>query len=404
MFRCVESLSPCKTCLSVADFDDTLLEIQSILKKVENSPKHADNKQAMLERAFKLGTNCLHSKKGDPDKQLALLFSEILRQYASLCYEDNIFIAKQILLASLGLHLYGIDVLNASIDMRDFYSLDNLRSLSETRPLIFSALEQSILTMNADACMIRAYKSSFIQPDSQKNLFHLAEAVRWLGHCYQSLASDHAESISSLLRLSESLLLLADDERSRHALADLYVRARQYITPQPTNADELGHFYDICLRYDSSAYMQARVAHQHFCALSAHGYQNEALPHIYAAMNIASKLEEGDEKLALLADFCDHYAYYLMNPNTLDLPLASQLFKTSTPYATQCRSEGRDLFTFALYDMHAAQFKLLTGELQEAKNLIESALATLHKYPHQNSTLLIQADALKSLIHKTTVE
>lgn len=410
MFPFVENLNPCKTCLSIGDFDDALLEIQSLLKQGETSSGQA-NKQSILENAFKLAYACLHAtRKSNPDKQLALLFAEILRQYASLYYKEDIFTAKQILLASLGCHLYGIQLFSDCIDMRDFHSLNDLKLIAQSRPLLFSALEQSIFSMHGDTCMTRAYKSSFIQQDSQKNLFLLAETIRGFGHCCQHLTANaqtdsrETPSFQPLLRLSESLLLLAQNEDSHHALADLYVQARPYLHSQPQDAAELEHFYDICLSYDSSAEMRARVARQHFLVLSNNGYRAEALSHIHVALNIVATLQENDYKFALLAELCNDYAKYLMHPENPDVTLAEQLLETSINYTDQCRASGRDCFSFALYDISSAELHLLKGKLETAKNFIERALTTLHKYPYQQEALLIKAEALKSLIHKTTIE
>lgn len=411
MFPLIENINPCKSWLSITDFDDALLDLHTLLKQAEATFCEED-KQKILEKAFKLASACLHAtKKGNPNKHLALIFAEILRQYAALCCEENVYIAKQIFLASLGCHLYGIDCFSTCIDMHDFASLKDLKSAAASQPLLFSNLESSILSMPGDTCLIQAYKSSFIQQDSQKNLFCLAEALRGLGHSYQCL---HEGSLSipapspffrPLLQLSESLLLLAQNDESRRALADLYVQARHYLHSQPQTLEEIEHFYDICLSYDSSEGMQVRVAHQYFLILSQHGYRKEALPYIHQALNtIAGISLEHEKQLSLLANLCNDYALYLMNPHTPDLKLAEQLLETSVNYANRSRAAGRDLFIFARYDISSAQLYLLKGDLQTARNLIERALATLHKYPFHHEDLLIQAEALKSLIHQTTFE
>lgn len=418
MLRFLEALNPWNSCFTVTDFEDALVDINSILKKIDlaskdtsHSPSHAQTKQ-MLETAFSLTASCLNAtRKQKPDTELTFLLAEILRHYASLCYHENYFSAKQLLLVSFNLHLYSIGIFNECIDIRDYMSLENLRHQSEIKPNLFTTMEESVLTTSMDRCMTLAYTSSFAQYSPKNKLYCIAETARWLGHCYQhldqttQLSTENELRFSNLFVLSESLHLLADNEESKACLADLYYQAWPFMYKRKNPEDFKGacQLYEKALYYDPSKEMQAKVANQRFLILFDHKQKSEALSQISKAILAAETLEDSDEHRLLLASLYDNYASYLMDPDALNLEHAEINLARTSKYAAQSRANGKDYLQFAFYDLRFAEFKFVSGEFKAAKELVERALTTIRKHPHSQAPHLVKAEAFRSLIDKTLV-
>lgn len=400
----LEALNPWSSCLSVTDFEDALIDIKGILTAVDSEIPDLE-KKVLLEKAFQLTVTCLNaSSKQKTDKQLSFLLAETLRQYSTLCYHDNYFAAKQLLVIAFNLHLYTIGIFNECIDLKNYPSLEDLKKQSESNPLFSAAMEHSILTMSIDRCISLAYTDSFLQHSPKRRLYSLAETARWLGHCYQNINETQAVNsendlrFSQLFHLSESLHLFIDDETSKKALADLYFQAWPFMHQRKNSSDisETCQLYEKALVLDPSTEMQLKTAMIRFATLFANGRKNEALPFMLKALTDAEMLEETAKNRFLLFSLHDHCARYHMDTESLNIQAAEESFSKACQYR-----HGKEWLPFALFDMRYAEFKYVTGEFEPAKRLIESSLSTLRKQPFSNHPFLHQAEALKSIIDKT---
>lgn len=418
MLRFLEALNPWNSCFTSTDFEDALIDLHAILNQIDSASKDgmveghlsSEEKKALLENAFNLASLCSKAAgKQKPDKQLCFLLADILRQYALVCYEENYFATKQILVLALNLHLYCIGIFNECLPIDDFSSLEDLKKQCEAKPTLFSAMERSIASTSGDRCLTLAHTSSFLEPSPKKKLYSLAETARWLGQCYQNLDQDklnRADSdlrFSQLFELSESLHLLIDDENSKHCLADLYYQAWPFmhLRKKPLEVNEACQLYEKALFYDGSQEMQARIANGRFLILFSHERKKEALPFIQKALSLAERLNDSDKHRLLLANIYYNYSRYLMDPEALDLEQAEVFLSKACNYAAKCRAEGKDHLQFALYDLQFAEFKFVMGEFQTADEIVERSLITLQKQPQSQHPYLFHAEALKSLISKT---
>lgn len=404
MLQCLKALKQ-HCCFTTVDFQDALLEIGVILEQTASFA----NKKEQLERAYALALTCLTAnRKRQPDRQLAFLTAEILFQYGRLCFDESYFGAKQILLAALNMHFYAVKLLNECIDLRDFASLDALRSKGEAKSDLFEAMEHLIATMDVDCCVSLAYTDTLVQRSPAKRLLNLAQILRWLGHSYQNIDAcklphpDNLARFEQLFNTSEALLLLADSEESKRELADLYYQAWPFMHQfkDPDDVEGVCALYETALTYDSSTEMQARVANMRFLALFSAGRKDESLPYIQKAIALAETLEDTPKHRFLLANFYHNFAGYLMTPETVDLEQAQACLQRVDDYATACRAAGRDHLYFALYDMRLAELKMVQGDDETAKQIIARALATLQKHPHSQQPHLLKAEAIQSLINQ----
>lgn len=416
MLQSLEALNPFRWCFSATDYDDTLIEIEAILRTVtpmtgtEIALLDTAEKKQRLEKAYALAALCLNeSGKHSPDKQLAFLFGDILWQYARECYEDSYIGSKQVLLAAANLHLYSIGLQDTCIDMRDFSSLEDLKHHGEKRLNLFASTEHLISSIDPDRYVSTAYTSTLAQSYPQRRMLSLAQTLRWLGHCYQNL--DQTKTVNTendrlfehLFTTSESILLLADSELSKQALGDLYFRAWPFLhqRKQPNDTDGICALYDKALAYDDSKYRQAQVAQKHFQTLFAAGRMNEALVQIHKAIAMAKTLEDSEPVRFMLADLYHDYASYCLSPETLELDIAEINLNRAVGYADQRREAGADHLNFALYDIQFAEFKIVKGEFKEARMIAEHALETLRKHPQSQQPHIYKAEALKSYLEKS---
>ena len=413
MLRCLESFNPVRYCFTTADFDNHLLTIDGLLRDYEkkiadpSTAFHISEKKQLLEDAYALALICLDaSNKSKPDKQLIFLIGDILRQYGHLCYADSFLDSKQILLASLNMQLYAIDLIPTCFDMLEFSSLDDLKKQAQAKPNLFSATEDLIPSTQTECCVLAALTNTLAQGYPSRRLFNLADTVRWLGHCYQridsycALNSANDQRFAQLFDLSEALLLIIDDERSRRELGDLYFRAWPFMHQRkhPEDVDQLCALYKKALSYDPSPEMQARVANMCFLCLSKAQRNDEAFACIKQAVEVAKKLSEHGSNRLLIAEVHNNYASHFMDTETLDLKQAEECLNVSLSYAAKCRQEGEDHVRFAAYDMRFAEIKLVLGEFEKATEAIERAIGTLKKIPPSKQALLVKAESLKCLI------
>lgn len=413
MLPFLEALNPWNSCFTVTNFEDALIDIADILKTID--PTSNQNTQALsyqekksyLEKAFNLAVVCLNaSSKQKTDKQLSFFLADILRQYATLCYHDHYFAAKQLLVVSLNLHLYTIGVFNECIDLKHYPSLEDLKKQSEANPLFFYAMEQSILSTSTDRCVSLAYKDSFLQPTPKKRLYSLAETTRWLGHCYQNInqtktiCNENDLRFSQLFGLSESLHLFIDDEYSKHALADLYVQAWPFMHQRKHPLDIQGtcQLYEKALTLNPSTEMQMQVAMKRFLTLFSNGQKKEATPFIQKALELSSKIEDKEENRFILFSLYDTCASYRMDPETLDLKDAGLYLTKAYQYVNQCKIDGREGLPIALLEKRYAEYKCVMGEFKAAKEMIERSLTALRKQPQSQLPYLYEAEALKRVM------
>ena len=413
MLRCFEALNPLHWCFTASNFDDYLLTIDGLLRNYETSMGdptaifgRAEKKQ-QLEKAYRLALVCLEaSPKHKPDKQLVFLMGDILRQYATVCYAENFLESKQLLLAAFNMHLYAIDLLDKCFDMQEFCSLDELKTQLKSKPHLFDAVEDLILTTHTERCISAALTSILAQAYPSRRLYNLADTARRLGCCYQHLDSYCAAGTSNdqrfgqLFNLSEALLLLIDDARSRRELGDLYCQAFPFIYQRqhPEAVDELCDRYKKALIYDSSPAMQARAASLSYLCLFKAGRKSEAYVCIKQAVDATKQLADHEANRLLIAEVHHHYAGYFMDQATVDLPQAEAALAVSLRHAAMCRRVGDDHLYFAAYDLRLAELKLVMGAYAEAKDAVDSGIRTLKKFPESQQPFIGQAEALQAII------
>lgn len=415
MLHCCEVFNPSRCFFTAHDFEDTLLTIDSLLKDYETrkaDPKsHFDRAEskAVLEKAYSLALSCLNlsGKQGKPDKQLIFLLGDILRQYGHLCYTENFFISKQVFLAALNMHFYAIDMLNSCFDMQEFKSLEDLSKRADTKPNLFAVMEEHVLTTHVEGFVSAALSNTFALSYPTRRLLNVADNFRWLGHCYQHLDSYqapkpvHDHLFRQLFSLSEGVLFLVDDERSRRELADLYFQASPYMhqRQKPEDVQVLCGLFNKVLSCDSSPEMQIRVANMRFLFLFKAQQRDEARMYLQQALELSKGLPDNDQNQFLLANLHNNCAGYFMDPQTVDLERAQSHLNKALLYAAKNRAAGEDRFYFAIYDMRLAELKLVVGQYSQAKEAIERAIKTLQKNPESQQAFIGKAEALRSIIN-----
>jgi len=416
MLRYLEALSPSRCCFTASDFDDTLIDIESILKEFTHRKNgqhpHFNHKEkiSFLERAYRLSLICLSfSGKRKPDKQLSFWFAEILRHYGQLCFEESFLASKEILLAAFNMHLYSIGVIDHCIDMQEFGSLGELKAKVRAQPHLFVLMERLVLNTHIEQCIARLRISTLAKANSLKRMYSLAETARWLGHAYQNIDSYKALQpendlrFAQLFNLSEALLLLIDSEESRRELGDLYYQAWpfMYQREHPHDIEGMCALYDRALACDSSKEMLMRVNNMRFLTLYKAGRKTEALSFILQALESTKELADTEHNRFLIANVHYNYSGYLMDPEFIDLEEAEKHLSIAIHYAAKTRAKEEDHLYFAIYDLRLAELKMLLGEFIQAKEAIERGLTSLKKFTENQHMLLGKAEALKSLINKT---
>jgi hypothetical protein len=407
-----KALNPWSSCFTCSDFEDALTEIKMILKQLDFASHHDlsfKEKQHQLEKAFQLALLCLNAaNKPNPDKDLSFLFADILLKYATLSHTENYFVSKQLYLFALQLHLYTIGVIQECLDLRDYVSLNDLKTHLANHPNVFAAFEQLIVSTSYERCAELARKESFIHFSSEHKLYSLAETARQLGYCYQQLdetkwnTENNNRRFSMLFGLSEALYLLLDNKKSHHGLADLYLNASPFMERRshPDHILEVFQYYDKALAYDNSNEVQAKVALGRFWLLFSQGQKREAFSYLQLALSFVSVFEKNNQNLLLLSLY-DGLVSYFMDPETIDLDQAENTYRKLSNLMAKSRAQGIDMLEFAIYSMKLAEFKLVKNEISSAQEEVTHALTTLQKHPFSQQSYIFDAEALNSFIAKS---
>lgn len=419
MLRCLQAINPRRCFFTTADLEDILANIDDILKKTETFkiellselPLFQREKQKqLLEKAYELSLSCVFSfNKKSLNRQLAFRIGNILRHYGRLCFEENYFSSKQILLLALNMQFYAIGLINECIDITDFETLEELKKQGSARPNLFEFMEDLILTTHRQQCLLLAKDDAFLQSHHGMRLFSLADIARWLGYCYQNIDRYSTSQpindrrFEQLFWLSEELLLLIDDESNQRSLAELYYRAWPFMYQRhyPEDVEGICALYNKALVCDNSQEMKIRVANMRFLACFKAGEKGKASNYLKEALDLAENSSVKNQNEFLMANLYNNYAAYLMDPETLDPEKALQYLQLATSYAAQCRAQGYDHQYFGVYDMRMAELQFLLGDFKAAMKAVESALITLKKYPESHHGFLDKAQALRSVIDKT---
>lgn len=402
MIHCLEALNPFSFCITALDYEDSLIEIESILKGLDAAPLNdfvgPDQRQkrlAWLEKAYAIAmANMRGSGHCHPDKPLSLLLAEICKHAALLSIDTNPFTSRQLLLCALNLHLNVIGLAAPAVHFRDFSSLEQLQSTIEHYPRFFSAFESQLATHSAERCAALTHVDAFVHPERCRRLNQLSETASLLLRCYRETADDEPSQDKEtdpvhllLFKLGESLLLLANDESSKIPLARHYLEASDSMIDGACEP-----FLKLAETCDPSREMGVRTNMRRFLANS------NSLKHLLDAFSTAEKLDESPSKEALLAELSCHYSGVFLQPGSLDLAEAEKLAAASQKYADQCRTQGNDHLHFARFDMRTAEVKMIQGSFNDAAVAVKRALDTLQGSTHSFKSTRLKAQAMQQFI------
>ena len=246
MLRCLNALNPAFWCFTGADFEDLLLQIDMEMKRLNGveiaAVNHhlADEKTVQaLEKAYSCALHCLASLgQGKPDRQLTFLFGEILGKYGQICWKENAQDSRQILLASLNMHLYALGITNEWLPLYGYPSLAHLKKRSEAKESLLASSEEILLKMSPENFSSQAYSNTFATSCPDRRLLSIAKTIRWLGHTYQKMESKRTDDSANdqlstqLFNFAEALFLLVNNEGGLKQLEELHAFKAQQLTTQ----------------------------------------------------------------------------------------------------------------------------------------------------------------------------
>jgi tetratricopeptide (TPR) repeat protein len=240
-------------------------------------------------------------------------------------------------------------------------------------------------------------------------MLSIAHTLRWLGHAYQNIPSKRVVNrendllFSQLFTISESLLLILDNEDSRRELADLYYQAWPFMygRQNPYDLEGICSLYNKALVCNPSKETQVRVANMRFQTFFKSGKKTESLPYIQEAIRLGKELPENDQNTFLLANVYYYYTGYLMDSDCMEFEEAESYLSIALKHAALCREKGEDHLYFGLYDMRMAELRYLMGENHSAKKSIEQAIKTLKNYPDSLQAFIGEAEALQAIINES---
>jgi tetratricopeptide (TPR) repeat protein len=414
MLRCLKAINPTHCCFTATDFEDSLAEIESILSEINNHPEdnldpvqlhiRKESTKAQLESAYILSWHCLsNSSKANPDKELLFLVADIISQYGQLCFHENYFAARQLLSVAMNLLFYSMAITTSPIDLTPFYSLKDL-SMQATQKKNFSLPDDMLLTTSLEKLVFSAVSDSLLNNSATQRLFILAKTARFLGLSYKH-ANGQNENTSPILKqlfdLSEHLLLLIDNARSREELAHLYFSTWPLFSQSDHPTGQALTLYEKTITHCDTQEMRARVANKQFMIQLASGDLESAYKSIEKALSLANKTPSSELNPYMLSSIHNNYASLFLEQQYFDIEKADVYLKKACDFACQSRQAGEDRLYFAAYNERMAEVKYLLGDFKAAKTYIQMALATLENYPQSNQKLLPKTLALQSIIDKT---
>lgn len=411
MFQCLKALNPFSFCITSLDYEDSLIEIEAILKGLDSLSEEANSKQKQfvwLEKAYAIALyNLRGSGRIHPDKPLSLIFAEIFRRTALLSIDTNPFSAKQLLLCSYNLHLAVIGVSSYTVHFREFSTLDHLKTTLENYPRFFSAFESECSGIAANHCAALTHADAFAHPKRIERYMQLGETVCLLQECYHQidaasiLCAYNPYQKEQFFSLAETLFLLADTEESRIRLGRLYLASVSFMieNDKPTDYEPLLLKAEAC---HPSNEIKARVnIIRYLCnTLTENGPDGSVF------LNLAHKyveyMDDSHVKNALLAELNYHLSGYLLNPDSLDIIQAEIYIGKMQEFVDHCRSQNRDSLKFSQYDLRSAELKLILNDFDAAERSLSKAMSTLKNAPGCHTSSLLKAEALKKLIASHT--
>ena len=378
-----------------ADFDVSLLEIENLLKKSSSKEFQPLSSQIeLLEKAYVKTISCIKLSQ-KMDKQLTYLLSDILRRYGYLHLGIDPIATKQILLAALQVNSFTINLIQDHLDFEDFETLNDLKQQLRNDPDLFDSMQKVLLSHDVDHWLSLAYADTFMTANPNQRLVDLAQIVGWICDADTHI-DDHLiknERAIELFRLSESLLLLANDRIAHKDLADLYC-----VQPREGTIDltDISRIYDKALAYDNSIEMQLKVSCKRFLAYFKTSNKYDAEKIIKTILESLEKIPDSNENSLLKSDAYYCYATHLLEHETYRIEEAEQSLKVAQSYAEKVRKQGFELFAFATYDIKFAEIKFVIGDQIGAREIAQRALDNLKRNPGCHCELL---DYAKAFIH-----
>lgn len=229
MLRCLHTFNPIFWCFTEADFEDLILRVQVDMEKLngyENSALNQDPEEGRiverLEKNFAIALHCLTCMNNNkPNRQLSFLIAEIIGKFGQISLEKGIP-CKEILLASLNMHLYSLGFTNDCFQIANYSSLADMKKTAaagRANDPSFTSSEEFLHKMSVEDFVSQAYSNTFAQPCPDRRLLSLAKTIRWLGN-----ASEHNEEgqpHTHLFALTEALLQIINNDESSKELAQL---------------------------------------------------------------------------------------------------------------------------------------------------------------------------------------
>ena len=411
MFQCLKALNPLSFFITPLDYEDSLIEIEAILKGLDSLSEEIDNKQKQivwLEKAYAIALyNLRGSGRTHPDKPLSLLFAEIFKRYALLSIEANPFCAKQLLLCAYNLHLNIIGMSSPAVHFREFCTLDRLKTTLENYPRFFSAFGSECSGITAVHCAALTHADAFAHPKRIDRYIQFGETVSLLQQCYSQiddttiLCADNHHQKEHYFNLAETLFLLADTEVSCKMLARLYLGSATFSVENETN-DAIEPLLLKAEACEPSAEMKARVNIIRYLYKPTSETPSGAFNFLKIALAHAQDIDESPARDAVLAELHYHHSGYLLHLDTLDIAQAEEHIGRMQDYADQCRCHGKDNLRFAQYDLRSAELKMILNDFDAADKAVKNAIFTLKNSPGCYSSLLLKAEALQKLINVHT--
>lgn len=396
-------------CMTALDYEDGLLEIEALLRQIEvqsnqQGPEHWNSAIALpiLEKAYETGIAYLQGTgKPLPDKPLTLLMSEIFKQYGQAIQASDPLGAKQLLLASLNMQMFTIDMAECKLDFRDFTTVNDLKEVAVQHPHFFGSFEEELKWQSTDLLAARFRKDAFALAAPSKRLETIAETYQALAAIYKQQNNPNDWLLyTQFFTLAETLYLLAEDEPVKKKLATLYLQGFAPLIMSKGVPVTQEDYLLKASQCDPSPLMSARVSLQRYLLRSESQPGPDTLPLLLSAMRKIEQLEITETKFALHAEASYHLAGHLLTPQALDLKLARKSLEIAQNFSALHRLHGIDRVEFILYDMRLAELELVEKNYPKALTLVKRAIEFFTHYQRGASHHQYKAQALLQVILK----
>lgn len=392
------AVNPFRICCPTGNVDDLILDIEKILTDLDGLHEISDpnimkaqkeHKKQQLEKAYgKILNNISPREKTHMDKNLALLLGDVVRRYGRLCYDENFVTCKQVMLAAVNAQLYGIGCLTESIDFTRFASLQKLKDEGSANHHLFAFMDEMLVTLDHHKILANVLYQDAKNEISNDQIYNLGTSLRWLGHCYQNIDKfldinpENNARFKHIYYGSESLLKLANNEKFRKELAELYYNSWYFLFKRefPNDIEGGCAVYNNVLKYTDDLEMTARIANMRFVILRNAGLHEKAEVYLRQALAIRESMPENKQTAILLANLRNSYAKFLFDQPNPDLEMARKYNKMALHYSDACRANGEYNVYFAFYEKTAAEICKKMGLMQEANTHIDNAIKVHERY------------------------